>query len=155
MANEKRISAHHKILIGIDTGVNTGICVYGRIKKVFVSLECGKIHNSMELVKIWYNAKQGSEDKVFVRVEDARLRKWIPQQKNEKAELGRAAGAGSVKRDAQIWEHFLTDLGVDFEMVAPKNNKTKLDAVMFKRITGWQNKTNGHSRDAGMLVFGM
>lgn len=91
---------------------------------------------------------------VFIRVEDARLRKWIPYQKNEKAEAGRREGAGSVKRDAKIWEDFLTDIGADFEMVAPKNNKTKVTAAFFKKLTGYQGKTNEHERDAAMLVVG-
>ena len=31
----------------------------------------------------------------------------------------------------------LKDIGVDFEMVAPKNNKTKTTASYFKQLTGW------------------
>ena len=84
------------------------------------------------------------------RFEDARLRKWIPQIKGKEV----LQGVGSVKRDAGIWEDFLRDLGVPFEMVAPKNNITKLSADSFRKITGWQSKTNEHSRDAAMLVFG-
>ena len=63
-------------------------------------------------------------------------------------------GVGSVKRDATIWEDFLKDLGVKFEMVAPKMNVTKLTQETFKRYTGWKKLTNEHGRDAAMLVFG-
>jgi len=91
---------------------------------------------------------------LFVRLEDARQRKWIPKQKDEKAERGRNRGAGSVMRDAQIWEEFLDKYRIPYELVAPKNNKTKLKADYFKKITGWSLGTNEHGRDAAMLVFG-
>ena len=70
------------------------------------------------------------------------------------AERKKLQGVGSAKRDASIWEDYLTDLGVEFEMVAPKRNITKLSQERFKVITGWQNRTNEHGRDAAMLVFG-
>lgn len=69
-------------------------------------------------------------------------------------ERKRLQGVGSVKRDASIWEDYLKDLGVSFEMVAPKRNVTKLKQETFKRYTGWDKRTNEHGRDAAMLVFG-
>ena len=63
-------------------------------------------------------------------------------------------GVGSVKRDASIWEAYLTDLGVWFEMVAPKRNLTKITHETFVNMTKWKGRTNEHKRDAAMLVFG-
>ena len=37
---------------------------------------------------------------------------------------------------------------------APKDNKTKLNADQFSRITKWEGRTNEHGRDAAMLIFG-
>lgn len=51
-------------------------------------------------------------------------------------------------------EGYLTDLGVWFEMVAPKRNMTKLTHDGFVAITKWKGRTNEHKRDAAMLVFG-
>jgi len=141
----------HQYIIGIDTGVNTGICVYSRKEKKILYLATVKIHSVMEYVASLCKTYPGL---VYVRVEDARLRKWIPYQKTERAERGRREGAGSVKRDAGIWEDFLTDLKIDFQMVAPKDNKTKVDAVYFKKLTKWEGKTNNHMRDAGFLAYG-
>ncbi len=138
---------YSKIYIGIDPGVKTGICIIAG--KTIYSIDCLPIHKAMEKVKEVINIGD-----VFVRLEDARLRKWVPYQKNEKAERGRAAGAGSVKRDAKIWEDYLTELGIPFELVAPKANKTKVTAEYFKKLTGYQGKTNEHLRDAAMLVVG-
>lgn len=141
----------YKVRIGIDTGVKTGIVVWYCPGKCIRHLATTKIHNAMDTVKYFY---ENFKRELFVRVEDARKRKIIPYQKDIKAELGRREGAGSVKRDAIIWEDFLTDLGVDFELVAPKDNKTKVTDKYFKQLTGYVGITSEHSRDAGMLVIG-
>lgn len=142
----------YKYYIGIDCGVNTGICVWSREDKRIRHIATVRIHEAMEGVKFWHKTNPGG---VFVRVEDARKRKWIPKQKDEKAERGRREGAGSVKRDALIWEDFLESLNVPFEMVAPKNNKTKVEADFFKKLTHYNGSTSTHARDAGMLVVGL
>jgi hypothetical protein len=140
------------LLIGIDPGVNTGVCVYSTKYKSIHSILSLPIHRALESVQ-WISNKY-PKGVIKVRFEDARLRKWIPRQKTESAEKGRREGAGSVKRDCKIWEDFLTYLDVDFEMVPPKNNKTKVSAEYFKKLTGYEGKTNEHSRDAAMLVIG-
>jgi hypothetical protein len=137
--------------IGVDTGTNTGICIWSTKTKEIVKLETLPIYSALHLVRIWHEFPGD----VFVRLEDARLRKWIPKQKNEKAERGRREGAGYVKAHAQIWESFLNEHGIPHELVAPKNNKTKVTADYFKKLTGWTGQTNEHCRDAAMLVVGM
>lgn len=137
----------YRYYIGIDTGVATGLCVWSKFDQKIRHIATVKIHVAMDAVKYWHEANKGG---IFVRVEDARKRNWFGTSGREQLQ-----GAGSIKRDAKIWEDFLEDLGVDYEMVAPKNNKTKLDAGMFKKITRCTVVTNEHSRDAAMLVFKM
>jgi hypothetical protein len=141
--------------IGIDPGVVTGFALWDSKEKKFLTVCSYSILAAMFAVKMCFGAWS---DDIVVRVEDARLRKWVPWQKDEKAERGRREGAGSVKRDAQIWEEFLKSRKCNFqfayEMVAPKNNRTKYKADQFKKVTGWTGKTNEHGRDAAMLVFG-
>jgi hypothetical protein len=134
--------------IGIDTGVETGFAIWDRLEHKLAVVQTMKIHEAMLYIVNW--CRDGITPELCIRVEDARKRTWFGKAGREQLQ-----GAGSIKRDAKIWEDFLTDLGVEFEMVAPKNNKTKLNADIFKRMTGWQGKTNEHSRDAAMLVFGM
>lgn len=148
-AQERPLNCSH--IIGIDCGVKTGVAVWVKYDKKLDHIDSCKIHEAMELVDILNSNHPGQ---VFVRVEDARLRKWIPAGKNEREERGRREGAGSVKRDAIIWEDFLTDKGIPFEMVAPKDNKTKTSAAYFKQLTGYKEQTNEHERDAALLVFG-
>jgi hypothetical protein len=129
--------------IGIDCGVNTGFAVWNKSMKKFIRLDTLAIHEAMAFVKNYCYLN------VFVRVEDAKQRKWFGDRSNAKQQ-----GAGSVKRDCKIWEDFLTDLKVDFEMVAPRKGMTKHTAETFRKITGYSGKTSNHARDAAMLVYG-
>ena len=141
--------------IGIDTGVNTGIAVWDNKQRSLIAVDCGKIHKAMEIVKQYMNKAADVGTSVYVRVEDARQRKWIcDKYSKDGTKYNIQQGAGSVKRDATIWEDYLTDLGVRFQMVAPKNNATKLPSGSFAAMTGWKKRTNEHGRDAAMLVFG-
>ena len=137
--------------IGIDTGTHTGLAVWNSKERKLEQIKTVKIHIAMDIVRAFIAiSKTGVADNyVFIRVEDARQRKWFGKNSNAKLQ-----GAGSVKRDCTIWEDFLTDLGAKFEMVNPANNKTKLNAEQFKRITKYSGQTNEHNRDAAMLVYG-
>lgn len=88
-----------------------------------------KIHEAMDQVMAY------SGDLTFVRVEDARKRYWFGNSGREKLQ-----GAGSVKRDSQIWDDFLTYKRINHEMVAPNNNTTKLDSDVFSKLTKWDKK---------------
>ena len=137
--------------IGIDTGTHTGLAVWNAKERKLDQIKTVKIHVAMSVVKSFIDMSKLSleNETVFIRVEDARKRKWFGKNSNAKLQ-----GAGSVKRDCTIWEDFLTDLGANFEMVSPANNKTKLNAEQFKRITKYAGQTNEHNRDAAMLVYG-
>lgn len=135
--------------IGIDTGVNTGIAIWCVATKKFTEIKTVKIHVAMDIVR---NLAQRHD--VTVWIEDARQRKWIPRQPNEKAERGRREGAGSVKRDATILEDAFLDWGVKYVLVAPKNNRTKLSKKEFTALTRYAGQTSQHGRDAAMMVFG-
>lgn len=136
-----------RYFIGIDPGVDTGFAVWDSDAKDFLAIETVKIHEAIEWVS------RSSFKYAFFRVEDARLRKWVPKEKDIKQRIGRAKGAGSVSRDAQIWEEFFKSIGADYEMVPPKNNKTKVSSDYFKKISGWEHRTSQHGRDAAMLVI--
>lgn len=139
------------IYIGIDTGVHTGIAVWDSEKGKFVYLDTLKIHEALNIVSSYAY----KDIPLCVRFEDARQRKWIPFAKNMTGELGRAQGAGYVKAHCQIWEDFLRDMDIPFEMIAPRRNVTKLSAEQFGRITGYKGRTSEHARDAAMLVYGL
>lgn len=134
--------------IGIDVGTHTGIAIWDG--KRFEVVDAMPIHRALHFV---HNYTIDSVDAVTVVFEDARLRKWYGTHTAEK-DRAKLQGAGSVKRDSNIWEEALEDWGIPFVKKAPKNNMTKLPAVTFAKITGWKGRTNEHGRDAAMLVFG-
>lgn len=152
-SNQPRIveqpARRYHYVIGIDPGVMTGYAIKDTIKGKYTVIKSDGIVNVMAVVHNWHCCSD-----IFVRVEDARLRRWIPKAKTESRERGRNQGAGSIKRDCQIWEEFLTKHNIPHEFVAPKDNKTKLDSKKFKMFTGWKGKTNSHARDAGSLLIG-
>lgn len=132
-----------RYVIGIDPGKNTGIAVYDRETNAFTEVSCMLIHQAMSRVK-----KMAGTLDIMVRLEDARQRKWFGASGREKLQ-----GAGSVKRDSVIWEDFLSDEGITYELVKPGDAKTKVPADKFKNLTGWHKRSNGHARDAAMLCW--
>lgn len=140
------------IYVGIDTGTHTGYAVWDSTSRKLQECCALKIHQAMDRVKQLY---QDHGKDLMVRVEDPRQRTWFGTERmSREEERKKLQGVGSVKRDATIWEEFLADTGIHFQMVAPKNNSTKMKAEYFKAITGYKERTNEHGRDAAMLVFG-
>lgn len=133
------------IVIGIDVGTKTGYAVWNKDTKGFEEILTLKIHQALDSV-LEYHMTYG--ERLFVRFEDARLRKWFGNSGREKLQ-----GAGSIKRDSVIWEDFLKDNLINYEAVAPKNNSTKLSKEQFEKITKYKGRTSEHARDAAMLVF--
>lgn len=85
-------------------------------------------------------------------------------ERNVSEYRGKLMGAGAAKRDAKIWEEFLSDkdialpyaddLGLTFTMHKPQVHGTKWAAEYFARVTGFKGRTSEHSRDAALLVYG-
>lgn len=136
-------------IIGIDCGVRTGFAVWDSDKQQLIAARTYKIHQAIDTVK---DLRKRHDIKVIV--EDARQRKWIPRERTFGELKGRAQGAGSVKRDASIWEDLLEDYGIPYEMQPPKRGLTKWTADEFKAVTGWRERTSEHARDAALLVIG-
>lgn len=131
------------LLIGIDPGVNTGFATYDGRE---LTLDTTTITRAMAKLAI---LKEQTDCHIHVFIEDARRRQWFGNTGRE-----RLMGAGSVMRDCRIWEDFCTEQGIQFTLIPPKYNVTKLDAKQFKALTGYKHSTNEHNRDAAMLVFG-
>lgn len=134
------------IYIGIDPGIKTGFAIICNDQKEALTVT---IHNAFPLIKQLLKR----DDKIHVRVEDARKRKWFGVKSKDKQQ-----GAGSIKRDSKIWEDFLTELSskkdskLTFEMLHPIKGGTKINKVLFKKISGITKVTSEHARDAYMLI---
>jgi len=130
-------------LIGIDPGTNTGLAIKadGDLKII----ETGKIWWAINLAHEW--AEYWGKGNTLVRIEDARQRTWFGNTGPEKWK-----GAGSIGRDCAIWEETLTELGIPFQLIHPKNVKATT-AEQFKRMTGWTGRTSIHAREAAWMVL--
>lgn len=130
-------------IIGIDPGTITGFAIWDAHNKRFADIfSCG-------IIEAIYYLKALNKGEIFVRIEDARKRKWFGANSNSKQQ-----GAGSIKRDCSIWEELMELENIAHEFTSPGKIKTKLKSEEFKRLTGWTSPTNEHARDAAMLVFG-
>lgn len=139
------------IYIGIDTGTDTGLAVWDTRAQRLTDVRTLKIHQAMRMVEELHEAAAGN---ILVVFEDARQRKWIPAEGTLSKWKGRAMGAGSIKRDATIWEDFLLDKRIPFEKVPPRPGLTKWKADYFAHVTGYKGRTSDHGRDAALLVWG-
>ncbi|STY99848.1 Uncharacterised protein [Moraxella lacunata] len=138
----------NKILIGIDAGVKTGFAV--SLNGTLRQAKTLSIIEAMEEVrKTALSAKRSTQEyEITVFIEDARKRKWVTGGREK------LQGVGSVKRDCKIWEEFCKYHDINYELIAPKDNNTKLSDQTFKRMTGWTQRTSEHARDAVMLIWG-
>ncbi|MBB2148828.1 hypothetical protein [Pedobacter gandavensis] len=137
-------------VIGIDPGTKTGLAVYCRLSKKLTLVKTLMIHEAFKLVQENNQFARDNDQKIFVRVEDARKRKRYGANSQVKVQ-----GAGAIKIQCKQWEEFLISEGISYQMVAPQSIRTKVDSVKFKQITRWDTRTSNHGRDAGMLVYGL
>lgn len=143
------------LLVGIDPGVTTGFAVWDTQQRALLAVEGHGILQAMTQVQ-WLHAggPLAAAGQVLVIFEDAR---------NHRVRFGRNArkgarilqGVGSVKRDCAMWEEFLEREGIPYVTAKPRRRATKKDAELFRKITGWEHRTNEHGRDAAMFVFGI
>lgn len=141
------------IYIGIDPGVDTGICIWDADKKVIVDLITLNFWSVIDLVLYYQKLK---DTVLTVVVEDPNLNKAIHW--NQKKSVGGlnaatkiAQNVGMNKKEASLILQYLKIN--DFQYKAIKPTARKVTASYFKQLTGYEKRTNQHCRDAAMLVI--
>ena len=140
--------------IGIDTGVHTGLALWDAKDGRLVELKTQGIVHAMHTVSVWSDEAREQGRECVIVMEDARLRKWLPRERNFSEFKGRLMGAGSVKRDASIWEEFAQMAGIPIRATKPREGLTKWSAQYFAAVTGYKGRCSNHARDAALLVWG-
>ncbi len=148
MSNSSSRPESYRWVIAVDPGVQCGYAVWNRRKKCFDVIDTLTFWEVMDRVQVF------GPHEVKVIVEVAHL---APTYRHLKAEgtnantLSKIArNVGQVTREAQLLVEGLRRSGYTVTEVKPQGKK---DQAEFKRITGWQKRTNAHERDAGMLAY--
>lgn len=141
------------VWIGLDTGEHTGFAVWDGTSGRFLEVATLPLFRALEEVKRWHYACLMQGVPLFVIFEDARKRKWLPRERNAAEYRGRLMGAGSVKRDAAIWEEALEAWHIPYQAIAPQAGMTKWNPGYWAKVTGWTGRTSEHARDAALLVW--
>ena len=143
------------ILIGIDPGEHTGFAVWDTITRSFRVVATLPLWKALDEVRRWNTAALMAPGALGIRVyfEDARLRTWFQKETSSSEYRGKLMGAGAAKRDAKIWEEFLTDNRIAYTAIKPAAGQTKWRPEYWSKVTGWTGRTSEHARDAALLVF--
>lgn len=145
-----------KLIIGIDPGANTGLGVWSPHAKKFLFLKKLPFWSAIDKV-----TDLNEEYVIDVVIEDPTQNKPVFPNKLKDVDsvlqaMRMAQNIGSNKRDAQLWFDFFDYMKIPYRKRRPtRKSHTKLTAEAFNKITGWSGPSNEHSRDAGMLVYGM
>lgn len=134
-------------VVGIDPGTATGIADYDVVAGELCIVECWRFWIAYEFLVSFYDRSS-----TLVIVEDASLISPTFHHKalTEAAKAKTSQRVGQVKRESQLLIEGLRRAGFFVQGVKPRG---KMNADQFKRLTGWQGKTNSHSRDAGAMAF--
>jgi len=127
--------------------VDTGFAVWDSSLKKFLSVESVTFWDCVE----WFDGR--SSVKVYIEAPHENRPVFSKnKQESHKATLKIAQNIGENKCMAKLLIEYLERNFIDYNTVKP--TKTKMDAVTFKRLSGWEARTNSHGRDAGRLVMG-
>lgn len=132
-------------IIAIDPGVKCGVAVYedGELYCLYTSSVID-LFTDLESELILY-------DDSVLAFEDSRLISHIYTAPGLKgaAKLKVARNVGQVDAIcsliADIWGNR------PIYAISPKNKGAKINSELFKKLTGWQGRTNQHERDAAMI----
>lgn len=128
------------MLIGIDPGKQTGVCVYDTKTKIIVDLYETNFWGLIGLIEIW-------KDEFFILEKPNSKHVWHEAKTIKHAKVI-GANVGSVYREAELIEEYLKLKGYKHKTVHPKGKKTLEE---FKLITGYKRNATEHERDAAML----
>lgn len=141
-----------KILIGIDPGINNGVCLVIDSKiEVLVTLHFWQV---IEVLSSFKKPNDNDMD-VHVYLEYPNYNKPTFQKKgaDTQAAVNKISqNVGGNKAYAHLIYTFCVKEGISVTRVKPTSKK--LDAATFAKITKYTGRTSQHARDAAMLIYG-
>lgn len=133
-----------RYVIGIDPGKKTGYAVYDKLDGELIILQSVDFWELIFDVDIRF----GPDVVGKVVIEKPSTKQMF--HKNASPTMG--VNVGMNRREAELLIEWFSRKEYNVVVSKPlgKINKDK-----FKKITGWQGRTNEHTRDAGMLAYGV
>ena len=131
-------------VIGIDPGKKTAIAVYDKTQKRIIDVFMSDFWGAYEYIK---------DNQHDILIENVVVE--VPRTKRNWHKKGcdiTSANVGGIFREATLLADGIEKLGIK---VVRQHPMGKVDADYIKRVTGWQDRTSDHARDAIMLCYGL
>jgi hypothetical protein len=131
------------LVMGIDPGKHTGIaiCDGGYLANLYETDFWGAIDS----IGCFPDAV------VVIELPDTK-HVWHDGARTKASIQRTGVNVGSALREAELLIQYLVRIERQHIVQKPHG---KMTADQFKRLTGWNGRTNQHMRDAAMLVFGL
>jgi hypothetical protein len=139
-------------VIGIDAGKATGLAIYDTETGQFDNVYSTTFWGAISAIDVLIAHSMPGKYELAAVVELPTTKAVWHKAKSDGAKNRTAVNVGSVIREAELIVEYLENHGI---RVIKQHPRGKVDAAYFKRVTGWHGATNSHSRDAGMMCFGM
>lgn len=131
-------------ILGIDPGAHTGVA---RIEDgQLVSLQTIAPH------EIERTIREAAPDRVVF--EDSRLQSHIWTKADGIAKVAKVArNVGEIDAWCRLITAVCGELGIPAHGISPKSKGAKIKEAAFIETTGWQGRSNEHTRDAAMVAW--
>lgn len=131
-------------IIGLDPGVHTGMAFY----------KAGKLVELRTIHPLTIYDVLAGMDATRVIFEDSRLTSPVwSRGTTTAARIKIARNVGQVDGICSLIVEACDRIGIDALGISPKHKGAKLDAEQFAKVTGWQQASNQHTRDAAMVAW--
>jgi hypothetical protein len=134
-------------IIGIDGGRKTGVAVFCRASKSFVSIETLDFWKAHDYILANFTPETAE-----IVIEKLNERAALYARTSNKARDKIAANVGSVRRETSLLIERFISKGFTVRTPAPVR-AAKWTAKDLKRFTGWTKQTSEHGRDAARIIF--
>ena len=132
------------LILGIDPGSNTGLATY-----IF-----GKLVHLDTIAPVEIAARIELARPARVVFEDSRLLSYTwTTIKSRPAALKMARNVGEVDAWCKLIVAVCEQFAIPAHGISPKGKGAKVGAEQFTRITGWDERSNEHERDAAMVAY--
>ncbi len=135
-----------KILIGIDPDLEKSGIAYLTNTKLRLDL--------LSFPELLEDLRSYTDSEIKVYIEAGWLNKKANWHGGSNPHIGMAIArkVGENHAVGKLLEEFCKFHAIPYELIKP--TQTKLNADQFKKMTGYQGRTNPETRDAAMLIWG-